>query len=264
MYWDPSPEMFSWDLPILGRPILWYGFFFALGFFLGFQVLVWSLKKDGEGKAKFYADQLTTYVIIGALVGARLFDVIFYQSWKATLHDPLVVFRFWEGGLASHGGVVGILVALYLFQKKHKHFSYLKWLDYLALPAGVVGFFIRIGNFVNQEVLGKPTDLPWAVTFGHPASGVAPVPRHPAQLYEALFYLVLFILLMCLKKKRRDGWRSGLVLTLIFIFRFAIEFLKEEQSAFWSHTIDMGQLLSLPLLFIGLFLLWNCREDEKR
>jgi prolipoprotein diacylglyceryl transferase len=264
MYWDPSPDMFPWNLPILGRPILWYGFFFALGFFLGFQVLIWRLKRDGEENAKFYADKLATYVIIGVVIGARLFDVVFYQSWKITLADPLVVFRFWEGGLSSHGGTVGLLVALFFFQKKYNHFSYLKWLDYLVLTAGLVGFFIRIGNFFNQEILGKPSDLPWAVTFGHPASGAAPVPRHPAQLYEALFYLSIFFLFICMTKKRRDGWRSGLFITLVFTFRFVIEFFKEEQSAFWTHTIDMGQLLSLPLLFIGLFLLWNCREDKKR
>jgi phosphatidylglycerol:prolipoprotein diacylglycerol transferase len=267
IYWDPKPEIFSYNLPLLGRPLLWYGFLFAVGFFLGYYVLVFCLKKRGQAKAKFYAEKLAFYLIIGMVLGARLGDLLFYQSWGSLTQDPGALFRFWEGGLASHGGAVGILVALWLFQRKYGLYSWLQWLDLIVIPAGLIGCFIRVGNFINQEILGKVTTVPWAVVFGHPMDGSAPLPRHPVQLYEALFYLGVFFLLLALflRKKWKAGLLSGLFLTLVFTFRFIIEFWKEEQSEMISPhvALTMGQLLSLPLIGFGLWLLWKFKRNKR-
>ncbi len=258
-YWDPSPEIFHFNLPLLGRPLLWYGFFFAVGFLLGYWVLLKVLRED-EGlrsKAKFLAEKLTFYVVVGTVIGARIGDVLFYHRWAEFIRDPLVVIKFWEGGLASHGGVIGIMVAVILFQRKYRLFSWVRLLDLLAVPSGLVGCFIRLGNFINQEILGKETHVPWAVVFGHPANQSMPAPRHPVQLYEAAFYLLVFFLIFFLRKEKKEGYLSGLFFVLVFGFRFAVEFLKEEQSTFMgAHPmLDMGQILSLPFILFGLFLL---------
>lgn len=257
--------MFHFNLPLLGRPILWYGFCFATGFLIGYWVFVYLLRhvreKEVKIQAKTLAEKMTFYVIVGTVVGARLGDVFFYQSPSTYLHDPFSIFKVWTGGLASHGGALGILIALWLFSRRYPVLSWSRWLDLVVVPAGIVGFFIRIGNFINQEVLGKITDVPWAVVFGHAADGSLPAPRHPVQLYEALFYLTVFGLLFWLfhKKELREGRLAGLFLVLVFSFRFFIEFFKEEQSVLLSgsHLFDMGQLLSLPFLVLGLYLLFR-------
>jgi prolipoprotein diacylglyceryl transferase len=261
-YWDPSKALIPWNLPLLGRPLLWYGFLFALGFLIAYGVFLTLLRhetaKEVKANSKKIADNLTFYIILGAVIGARLFDVLFYENWKAIEADPWSVIKVWEGGLASHGAVVGILVALAIFQKRHRFCSWGHLLDLLVLPAAVVAFFIRVGNFINQEILGKPTDVPWAVIFGHPADGSFPVPRHPVQLYEAFYYLAIFIMLWALRKKWsrwKDGRLCGLFLILIFTFRFFVEFFKEEQS-WWLYgsPMTMGQLLSIPFVLFGLYL----------
>lgn len=252
--------MFHWNIPFLGRPILWYGVFFALGFVIGYYTLLSQLKHVEEKKVrerpKFWADKIVFYVVLGTVIGARLGDVLFYQGWDLLLKDPWSAVKFWEGGLASHGGVVGITIAIFLFSRRYQ-LDWKRVLDWLALPAGIVGCCIRIGNFINQEILGTVTHVPWAVVFGHPADGRLLVPRHPVQLYEAGFYLVLFLVLwLTVRKKRLPAGRlAGMVLTAVFAFRFLIEFFKEEQSAWFAFPLHMGQLLSIPLLILGLFLL---------
>lgn len=259
--WDPSPELLPFNIPFLGRPILWYGFLFALGFFLAYLVLQSLLKKEfGLKQAKFLVEKLCLYVVIGTIVGAKLGDFFFYQDWS----DPLSFLKIWERGLASHGAVAGIFVSLFIFLKKYQKKVSLSWkklLDFLAVPAGLVGACIRVGNFINQEILGTVTDLPWGVVFGHPIDGSRPVPRHPVQLYEAAFYLAMFAITfwMYQKKKWKEGRLAGFFLTAVFSFRFLIEFLKEEQS-YWMPNwglIDMGQLLSVPLICFGLYLFFK-------
>jgi len=267
--------MFQFDLPILGRPILWYGFFFALGFFLGYWVLVYMLRryflhashfpKDKvNAKATFFAERITLYVVIGTIIGARLGDVFFYQSWASLQKDPLSAIRFWEGGLASHGGAVGIFLALLLFsrvyRKEKELFSILRLLDLVVIPAAVGACFIRLGNFFNQEILGMPTKMPWGVIFGHPADGGPLVPRHPVQLYESLWYAATFLILFLYWKKnpslQKAGRICGIFFILVFGFRFLIEFVKVEQSAHiaMGAALRMGQYLSIPFLIIGIYL----------
>jgi phosphatidylglycerol---prolipoprotein diacylglyceryl transferase len=212
--WDPSPELLSWKLPLLQRPILWYGFFFALGFALAYLLFKRLLKEFlhpyGVEKKEVdrLAERLSFSVVLGTVLGARLGDRLFYQSPLDYVHNPLEFFKFWEPGLSSHGGIVGILVGLALFsirvRKSYPMLTFVALLDLLALPGLLAGGFIRIGNFFNQEILGKVTTLPWGVVFGHPVDGGGSVARHPVQLYEALFYFTFLALLYGLRKKFRQ------------------------------------------------------------
>lgn len=273
-YWDPSPEMLPFDLPFLGRPVLWYGFLFALGFFLGYFVLVQLIKrvlnemKLIHVKAQEIAEKITLYVALGALIGARLGDVLFYQDWHQIAMDPVSIIEFWNGGLASHGGAVGILIALWFLQRNlNKKYSWLTWkvlFDLIVIPTALAASCIRIGNFINQEILGTPTAISWGVVFGHPADRSPSVPRHPVQLYEAVFYFIIFVILWRLWNARKlwhfPGLTAGLFLIFVFIFRFIVEFYKEEQSSWLAHSglyLKMGQLLSFPLIFFGIFLIYS-------
>jgi prolipoprotein diacylglyceryl transferase len=392
LHWDPDRAMFNFNLPFLERPILWYGFLFALGFFIAYWILVYllnryflyhsevfhaditdwpklaqslknrdqgkdlfkrlfnhcsadvqhqiktyqvgefpskglqqgivrglnalikdekwegSLSKDSsvQGQLKWYqkssnetgqqrlrhrfameqvfkpylktlkqraravAEKLTLYVIMGTLIGARVGDVLFYQNWRLLFDDPSSFFRVWEGGLASHGGAVGILCALVFvdrsLRRSYPFFSLIKILDLVVIPTAFAAVCIRLGNFFNQEILGKPTEVPWAVIFGHPADGGPAVPRHPVQLYEAIAYaLIFFIFLFLWNKKpflRKEGKMSGLFLVLTFTARFFLEYYKEEQSVYLNNAalFSMGQILSIPFIGWGLWLFFH-RKD---
>jgi len=273
IYWDPSRALSSWSIPLLNRPMLWYGFFFALGFFfsyLVFQALLKEFLVSYRVRRKTImkiAEKMSFYVVIGTLIGARLGDVLFYQSPAEFMNNPLGLFKFWEPGLSSHGGVIGILVSLWICSLRlRKSYPMLTWvgmLDLLSIPALLAGGFIRIGNFFNQEILGTGTQLPWAVIFGHPADGSPLIPRHPVQLYEALFYFGFFAVLFFLRKRVPKMFRLGKTAGLFFIgtfaFRFLIEFIKLPQSALISgHSfLDMGQLLSLPMILVGFILFFS-------
>lgn len=270
LYWDPSREMFSYTLPFLGRPILWYGFFFALGFFCGYWVLRYRLSRTlaTPSLARPLADRMTFFVILGTIIGARLGDILFYNNLAAYFHRPLDIFKVWEGGLASHGGAAGILIGIFILSKRKKQgfpsLSFPSLVDLVALSTPLVAGFIRIGNFFNQEILGKPSIAPWAVTFGHPADGSPPEPRHPVQLYEALYYFCTFALLFFLAPKiKRPGKITGLFLLLTFSFRFLIEFFKEEQSVLLTAQawLTMGQLLSMPFVCLGVFLYFRRKQE---
>jgi phosphatidylglycerol:prolipoprotein diacylglycerol transferase len=266
IYWNPSKELVSWPLPFLGRPLLWYGFFFALGFFLAYVLFKYLLQAEGYDKkeAKRIAEKTSLFVGIGMIAGARLFEMLLYQSPRVYLNDPLELVRFWEGGLASHGAVVGILVALGLLKKRLKGlFSWKRLVDLLVIPALVAGTCIRVGNFFNQEILGTPSTLPWAVFFANPADGSIAMARHPVQLYEAVFYLLLALLFFW--KKRywlgQEGKVAGMFFMSCFGFRFLIEFIKVKQSALlFSFPLDMGQLLSIPLIGLGLVLIQQSKR----
>lgn len=272
--WDPKPEIFT--IPYLNWPILWYGLFFTLGFAVGFPIFVsilaryFSLRPENKGqtkqelkkKATAIADRLTFYMVVATVAGARVGHFLFYEKPSIYLQDPLEIFRIWEGGLASHGAVVAIILALILFayriRKLDLDLSWIRLLDFVSVPTAFAAFCIRVGNFFNQEILGTPTNVPWAVVFGHPIDHSLPVPRHPAQLYEAFFYLAVFGILFSLSRKPTflitKGKLIGVFLILVFGFRFVIEFLKVEQSQILSFTsfLTMGQLLSLPVFVLGV------------
>lgn len=266
LYWDPNPVAFH--IPYFDLPVFIYGICFVLGFYLGYQILLRLMRatlKSNE-RAQECVDRLTWYVVIGTIVGARLGHVFFYD-WERYKQHPWQILNTREGGLASHGGTVGVLLALAFFYftylKRKTQVTFLELLDRMAIPTAVTATFIRIGNFFNQEIIGVPTNLPWAVTFGHPADGEAPVPRHPAQLYEAVLYFATFLILYFLWKrtsiKERPGATIGLFFILVFGGRFLIEFIKVvQESIFDQQLLQAGQWLSIPFILGGLgLLLWS-------
>jgi prolipoprotein diacylglyceryl transferase len=228
-----------------------------------------SLKK----KALKVTDKITIYMIVATILGARLGHFLFYEKPSDYLRDPMEILRIREGGLASHGAAMAILLALWLFtrwsRKQDPGLTWLRLLDFIAIPTALTAGFIRLGNFVNQEILGTPTNLPWGVLFGHPADGSFPVPRHPVQLYESLFYFVVFFILWRFsfnpKRLLSQGWLIGLFLILVFVFRFFVEFVKEEESHLLDASlhITMGQWLSIPFVLLGAFLLYYSRRAAR-
>ncbi|WP_425601978.1 prolipoprotein diacylglyceryl transferase [Shewanella insulae] len=236
----------------MGLTIHWYGVLFATAIFAGFQVMKSIYVREGLDVESL--DNLLIYCVIGIVVGARLAHVLFYDPSYYFAH-PAKILAIWEGGLASHGGGLGAILALYYYHRKMK-LPFLFLLDRLAIATAIFGFFVRMANFVNSEILGVPSDKPWAIVFEQ----VDMLPRHPAQLYEALAYLTIFIALWIIYKttemKQKQGAQFGLFLVWVFSARFLIEFVKVKQAAYaqdWS--MSAGQMLSIPFLLVGVFLL---------
>lgn len=248
--WDADPILFSLG-PI---SVHWYGALFGTGFILGFQATQWIFKREGQPLAVL--DSLFFHVFLGTLIGARLGHVLFYEP-DVYLRNPLAILRIWEGGLASHGGGLGVILALYLFHRKHPKLGFVWLLDRLVFATIITGVLIRLGNFFNSEILGKPTGADWGVIFARvdPRS-----PRHPAQLYESASYFLIFLGLSWLYLKKDAGKHRGALigvfLVAVFTVRFLIEFVKENQAGFEQGLpLNMGQLLSLPMILAGAWLL---------
>ena len=256
IHWDVSPEL----LRLGPFALRWYGVCFALGFFLGYFIVRGIFRR--ENKPERDLDRLLFYMLAGTIVGARLGHCLFYEP-AYYLSRPLEVLMFWKGGLASHGGAIGILTALYLYSRSRPEQPYLWLLDRIAVPTALGGCFIRLGNLFNSEILGTPTDVPWAFVFAR----IDEVPRHPVQLYESIAYAFVFVVLLVVYRKWGDrtprGLLTGLFLVLVFGARFFIEFAKVRQAAFGEALpLGMGQLLSIPMILAGLVLLW--RADRTR
>lgn len=272
LYWNP--ERVAFTIPLIDRQVAWYGLCFVFGFIIGYILLIPMFKRHLNAQksvANLLVDRMTWFVVTGTIVGARLGHVFFYE-WPHYQNDYAEIFRVWKGGLASHGGAVGILIALFFYQryirKQFPQFSFLVLLDMLVVPTAFAGFCIRIGNFINQEILGTETTVPWAIIFGDPADRSAIVPRHPVQLYEALAYLLSFGILFLLWKKyktdRYVGLQSGLFFILIFGARFVLEFLKLPQSIMIDENLlQTGQILSIPFILAGILLCWHSKTSNK-
>lgn len=255
--WNVDPQIFQ----IGPLAVRWYGVLFALSFIAGFQIMHWIYKK--EHKPENDLNDLIWYMILGTVIGARLGHCMFYNP-NFYLTYPIEIIKVWQGGLASHGAAIGILIALFLYSKKKKDQSYIWVLDRIVITAALGGFLIRMGNLFNSEIVGKPADLPWAFVF---VRNNEQIPRHPAQLYEAIAYLISFFILFFYYRKKegrfKNGFIFGLFLLLVFTFRFFVEFIKEDQSIFEKNmTFNMGQLLSLPLIALGLFLVFRKSKKE--
>ncbi len=232
---------------------------FALSFITGFKIMEIIFRK--EKRTENDLNDLIWYMILGTVLGARLGHCLFYNPVYYLSH-PLEILMVWKGGLASHGAAIGILTALYLFVKKKKEYSYLWLMDRIVITVALGGFFIRMGNLFNSEILGKQTDVPWAFVFTY----VDNVPRHPAQLYEAIAYLIIFISLLIYyfrtDAKFKEGMIFGMFLISVFTFRFLVEFIKEDQTYFeQGMVLNMGQLLSIPFILLGLFFV--LRKNKK-
>lgn len=255
IHWNPNPVAFT--IPGLNWPVRWYGISWALGFFLSSYAM--TLIYRAEGKPEERVDRLTLYMMVSTLVGARLGHCLFYDPIRY-LSNPLEILMVFEGGLASHGAALGILTGLWLYSKRYH--ERLWWvLDRMMVVVPLACSMIRFGNFMNSEIVGKVTDVPWAFVF----TQVDQQPRHPAQLYEAVFYLVLFFVMFSLWKNRRNRYGEkflfGFLFTVIFSFRFLVEFVKENQVSFESGMfINMGQWLSIPFILLGVY----CLRDSFR
>lgn len=259
--WTADPAIFS----IFGREIRWYGLFFAVGFLIGYAIEDRIYKHDNAPAG--WCDKVFIYTIVATIIGARLGHCIFY-GWEYYSAHPIDIFKIWEGGLASHGGTIGIIIALYIFSRRVTHRNLLWALDRLAIPTSFVAVLIRLGNLMNHEIYGHATTLPWGFRFIENVGawhtyGMEPVfsaPSHPTQIYEALCYLLVFAVLMYMYWKRRAGDRPGLILGIffigIFLSRFFIEFVKNDQEAFEADMVlNMGQWLSIPFVIAGVWLI---------
>jgi len=223
-------------------------------------------------KIDLLADKVFLYGVIGTVIGARLGHIVFYENLEYFIKNPLSIFKTWEGGLASHGGLLGILIMLTVFSKKYKTFfpkiNFLRLCDFLALEIPFAAVFIRIGNFFNREILGTQTQVPWAIIFGSPADGSLAYPRHPAQLYEAFCYLCLFFVILKLKNSQailsKPGKLFGIFCVAASVLRFGLEFLKENQSVYDGSFLNMGQLLTIPFFVFGVCVLFFDEIMQKK
>jgi phosphatidylglycerol---prolipoprotein diacylglyceryl transferase len=267
--WNVDPEIIN----VFGISIRYYGLLFVTGLLLSIYILGWIFKMENIPQGLL--EKLAIYGTIGIFAGARLGHCLFYEPSYYLAH-PLEIllpiqplpgggYKF-SGyqGLASHGGALGFLIAVYFYSRKTKH-SMIDTLDLVAVVGALTGVFIRLGNFMNSEIIGIPTTKPWGVIFER----VDNVPRHPAQLYEAISYFIIFAFMMILYKKMRyrlkNGFFFGLVLVLVFIARFLIEFVKEDQVGFENGmTFNMGQLLSLPYILVGIgFMIYGLMQTKE-
>ena len=252
--WNPEIEAFS----IFGITIRYYSILFVTGLILAYWVISKLYKDQKIPYEKF--DSLFIYCLLGIVVGARLGHCLFYEPsyWLSHPLEMILPVKFTDGGikwtgyqgLASHGGTIGLLLSLWFYARKMK-LNYLSVLDNIAIATPIAACFIRLGNLMNGEIVGKLSNVPWAFIF--PREGMEP--RHPAQLYEAIAYLIIFVIGLSLYKKYKTsllpGFYFGYCLTTIFVFRFFVEFIKASQEAYEdSMMLNMGQWLSIPFILI--------------
>ena len=262
-----------WNPSLSIGPFRWYSLCWLIGLALAYM-MVRRLYKEQKIKDELF-EPLFFYCFLGILVGARLGHCLFYQpdyfltSWQGVVEMILPIHFLSDGGwkftgyegLASHGGTLGLMIALWLYVKKTK-LSIWRVLDNIAIATGITACFIRLGNLMNSEIIGKVTDVPWAFIFER----VDSMPRHPGQLYEAIAYAILFGIMWYLHKRMAEkigsGWYFGFCLTYIFTFRFFIEYTKEIQEAFEaSLPLDMGQILSIPFILIGIICMIRSKKE---
>ena len=267
--WNPNPELFN----LFGSlPIRYYGLLWVVGIALAY-VIVHRQYRDRKIDEKTF-EPLFFYCFFGILIGARLGHCLFYQPDYYLNHfwEMILPVKFlpdggwkWTGyeGLASHGGTLGLIIALWMYCRKTT-MHYMDVLDMIAVATPITACFIRLANLMNSEIIGQPTDVPWAFVFER----VDMLPRHPAQLYEAIAYFIFFLGMVYLYKRGQQkrekaslpyhrGFFFGLCLTEIFVFRFFIEFLKEDQVDFErTMALNMGQWLSIPFILIGVYFMF--------
>lgn len=256
--WDVNPEIFR----IGSFAVRWYGLLFASAFLFGYIVMLKIFRNENLSDALL--DKLTIYMAVGVIAGARIGHCLFYEPGFYLSH-PLEILKVWHGGLASHGAAIGILLAIWLFCRKEKR-DYNWVIDRIAIVVALAGVFIRTGNLMNSEIYGVETTLPWGFVF---LRNGETAPKHPTQIYEALAYLFIFFLLYRLYWRKKgehiQGTLISLAIILIFVARFFIEFLKEDQVPFEAAMkLNMGQLLSIPFIILGFIWLWFSLKKKKR
>ncbi len=259
IHWNVSPEIF--DLGFIAPR--WYGMAFAVAFFLGYKIMERMFRYEKENLK--WLESMFVYVFVATIVGSRLGHVLFY-GWEFYSNHPWEILKIWNGGLASHGGAIGIAIALWFYARNITKRPMLWTLDRLVIPTALAGMFIRLGNLMNSEIYGVETSLPWGFIFERNNEIVA---KHPTQIYEALCYLITFGLLWKFffnpnsNLRKRTGFLSGVFFIGIFVSRFFIEFVKENQEAFEEGMVlNMGQILSIPFVLVGVALVIRALRKE--
>jgi len=245
---------------ILSFEIRWYSLAYILGIIIGWILCKKIFIKNLDINQKF--DDYITYLIIGIIIGGRLGYVLFY-NFNYYINNILDIFKIWQGGMSFHGGLLGIIIASILFAKKNNQDAFV-YTDLVSLVAPIGIFFGRLANFINSELYGKVTEVPWAITFVQ----VDNLSRHPSQLYEAIFEgIILFILLLYFRNKNflaKPGLISGLFLIFYSVFRFCIEFFRvpDEQIGYLIFNLSMGQIISLVFIIIGTIIFYLKNETK--
>ena len=271
--WNVDPELFT----VFGREIRWYGMLWVIGLIVA--VFIVQRIFDNEKHPEKWFDSLFVYMMFGIILGARLGHCLFYEP-VYYLSNPLEILKIWEGGLASHGGVIGIIIAVWLYSKKVTKKSMLWTFDRVIVPTGFTAAFIRLGNLMNHEIYGGPTTEPWGFRFieniSYWKAGAAPIytdPSHPTQIYEAIIYLIVFAVTMYMffktNAKYKQGLTLGVAMIMIFLSRFFIEYLKNVQvqseiAMRESTGLILGQWLSIPFVLWGVWLVWNALRKSKQ
>lgn len=276
--WDVNPVAFS----IGSLSVRWYGILWAIGIYLCFLVVDALFKKDKA--PAFWSDKIFTYMVIGVIVGARVGHCWFYEWHEASrlglepiqifgwtlnyrnpyIEHPLELIKIWQGGLASHGGAIGLIIAAILLDRKYFHTGIAWIFDRLVIGVAITATLIRLGNLMNSEIYGGPTDLPWGFIF---VRDNQTVPCHPTQIYEMLYCIVAGLVSWAMYRyttaKQRPGLIFGVWLLIVFVTRFALEFIKLNQEAFEQNfTLNMGQVLSIPLILWAIWLIvYALRHD---
>lgn len=267
-HWNPDPIAIY--IETVNFKIYWYGIFFALGFFIGYLIARTMCRKKGYPLDKL--DILLFFVFIGTIIGARLAHVIFYQP-NYYLNHPSEILCLWKGGLASHGGTIGAFIGFLIFCIRNREFNPLWLLDHLSIAVALVATLIRIGNFINSEITGTPTDGSFGIVF----EKISNLPLHPVQLYEAGCYLFIMIILTVIYKLHKDhhpGLMFGLFLTWVFSSRMVLEIFKSSQAEYeiqmnnWisqyvnlPFMVSVGMLLSIPFIIIGIgFIIYGVKH----
>lgn len=274
--WELSPVIFSLG-PVSVR---WYGLFWALSFYIGYEIISRIFKRENVGQNE--TDSLLIHIALGSVVGARLGHCFFYD-FDYYISNPVEILYIWQGGLSSHGGAFGIIIALIRYHKKVSSKPFLWAVDRLLITVALAALFIRLGNLMNHEIYGYASDNPWAFRFIMNVSqwmrGAEPIftePVHPTALYEGAGYLVIFLSMMWMYFKKMnklyEGFLSGYFLVTLFVWRFVVEFWKEPQGrrpgdfdydVLHSIGINMGQILSLPLILLGIAILIYTFKNKK-
>lgn len=246
--------------------VRWYSLGYLVGILLGYWMLVKMIKRPGSPMSREHADDMILYATLGIIIGGRLGYILFYQP--SILQHPLDIFKLWEGGMSLHGGTVGTIAAIWLFARKHK-LSFLRMCDYIAccIPFGL--FLVRLANFVNDELWGRVTDVPWAIVF--PNGG--PIPRHPSQLYEAVLEGVVMAAIMWplfwkTDARYKPGFLFGVAALIYGCARFTLEFFREPDVQLqWladQTGLSMGQWLTIPMIVLGLYLVLTAAGRRQR
>jgi len=252
---------------VFGLPIRWYALAYLAGIFLGYWYLLKLISQPGAPMARRHADDMIFYAMLGIILGGRLGYVLFYNL-ESYLKDPAGIFRLWDGGMSLHGGVLGVLIAIWYVTRKEK-LSFLRFCDYIActIPFGL--FLGRLANFVNGELWGRITDVPWAIIF--PRGGVEP--RHPSQLYEAglegiVMMAVLAFLFWRTDARYKPGFLVGMASIIYGISRFVVEYFREpdvqRMNVVEATGLSMGQWLTVPMILIGLWLVVTAKRRRQR